>query len=429
MSLFLTGFAALVALALAVLLPPLLRGSRPHKPASHETDAQRANLLILREQLEALEADHLAGNLDADQYRLARTEIERRVLEEEQDTAPRPLADRRAGKTAVAVAVLVPLFSFLVYGLVGDPEAMLPRAAPTAAGQGEITMPQIEAMVEKLAQRLENQTTPQEGDAQAWTMLARSYSVLQRYADASRAYGRARALMPEDAQMLADHADVMAMVQGQSVVGEPLKLVQRALQLDPRNLKALALAGSAAFERKDFQQALDWWGQAIPLAPPGSEFATGLQSSMQQARSALAASAPAGKGAAAQSEVAQAPAASSPAGAGKQVSGTVQLSAAVAARAAPDDTVFVFARAADGPRMPLAILKRKVSDLPLTFTLDDSSAMSPQMKLSGFAQVIVGARVSKSGDAMPRTGDLTGQVGPVATGTAKLLITIDGVQP
>ena len=430
MSFFLIGFAALIAVALLLLLPPLLRGAPNDDPASAATDAQRANLQILREQLAALEVEHATGRLDAQQYRLACVEIERRVLEESQASERPPATPLRTGRTAIAVGAFVPLFAFVVYGLLGDPVAMLPRQAPVAgAGQEEVTAAQIEAMVEKLAQRLDNQTTAQDGDAQAWTMLARSYTVLQRYADASRAYGRARALMPENAQLLADHADVMAMVQGQSVLGEPLKLVQRALQLDARNLKALALAGSAAFERRDYKAALDWWGQANTLAPPGSEFASGLQNSMQQARSAMGGAA-AGVAAAAPSvqPAAQTAPASAQAG-GKQVSGVVRLSAALRAQAAPGDTVFVFARAAEGPRMPLAILKRKVSDLPLTFTLDDSSAMSAEMTLSKFARVVVGARVSKSGDAMPRAGDLTGQSAPVDTGSSKLVITIDAVQP
>ena len=425
MSFFLIGFAALIALALVLLLPPLLRSAPDSGSAGNAVDAQRANLLILREQLAALDAELASGVLDAAQYRLARTDIERRTLEEAQEAQQSRPTAARAGKTAVALALSLPLFAFVVYGLLGDPQVMLPR--PPSAVQGEVTLPQIEAMVEKLAQRLDNQPAPQEGDAQAWTMLARSYSVLQRYADASRAYGRARALQPENAQLLADHADVMAMVQGQSVLGEPLQMVQRALQLDPNNLKALALAGSAAFERKDYKTALDWWGRAIPLAPAGSEFATGLQSSMQQARSAMGDSSP-GMATPNAGVVAQATSMPAP-GTGKQVSGVVLLSPALAAKAAPDDTVFVFARAADGPRMPLAILKRKVSDLPLTFLLDDSTAMSGEMRLSKFARVVVGARVSKSGDAMPRAGDLTGQSGPVATGSGKLVITIDGVLP
>ena len=209
----------------------------------------------------------------------------------------------------------------------------------------------------------------------------------------------------------------------------------------PKNFKALALAGSAAFERKDFAGALSYWNQAVQLAPPGSEFASGLQSSIQQARVA------AGGGATA-ANAGQAVAASGPSSAagtnassdanasdsvsaasGGQTSGVVQLAGALAAKVAPTDTVFVFARAVQGPRMPLAILKRKASDLPLRFTLDDSNAMSPELKLSRFPKVVIGARISRSGDAMPQSGDLMGQIGPVSPGTGKLVLVIDSVQP
>ena len=439
MSIFLILLAALIALALLFLLPPLLRRHEEARPdPGAGDDARRANLQVLREQLAALDAELAAGALDAEQHRLARIEIERRALEEEQH-GERPAVATRAGKTAVVVGVFIPFFALLVYAALGTPQALLPRAGMAAAENpdGEVTQAQMEAMVDKLAQRMESKTTVEKGDLQGWTMLARSYGVLQRYAEASRAYARARALAPDDAQLLADHADVLAMVQGQSVLGEPLQLVERALRLDPKNLKALALAGSAAFERKDFAGALKYWGQAQQIAPPGSEFASGLESSMQQARTAMAGGGPA---AMAVAPAAAQPAAAAPAGAadpqtasaaprGGQTSGVVQLAGALASKVAATDTVFIFARAAQGPRMPLAILKRQAGELPISFTLDDSSAMSPEMKLSKFPSVVIGARISRSGDAMPQSGDLVGQVGPVETGAGKLVITIDSVQP
>ncbi len=445
MSVFLVGLGGLIALALILILPPLLRATRVPAADLSADAARRANLQVLREQLAALDAEHASGALDAGQHRLARIEVERRALEEERD-AVRPAVAERAGKTAIALGAFVPLFVFVVYGLLGMPEAMLPRStaqgAANATEPGGVTSEQIDAMVSKLANRLENQATPQPGDAEAWTMLARSYAVLQRFPEASRAFIRARALLPDNAQLLADHADVLAMLQGQSVAGEPAKLVERALQIDPRNLKALALAGSAAFERKDFTAALKFWAQAKQFAEPGSAFAIGLDGSIRQAQAA------AGQAETAAPTVSVAPAPTVQAG-GKpvappatpdrtagaarpgsgMVSGTVQLAGPLAAKAAPGDTVFVFARAAQGPRMPLAILKMRVSDLPLTFRLDDSSAMSPEMTLSKFPSVVVGARVSRSGDAMPRSGDLVGQIGPIDTGSTKLTITIDSVQP
>ena len=443
MSVFLICFAALVVLALLILLPPLMRRNAGVGSAAAAQDAGRANLAVLRDQLAALDAEHAAGMLDAEQHRLARIEIERRALEEEQ-VPVRPAVDTRANKTAVLLGVSIPFFVLLVYALVGYPQAMLPQAPAAASAGGEVTSAQIEAMVDSLSKRLESKTTAEAGDLQAWTMLARSFTVLQRYPEASRAYARARILAPNDAQLMADHADALAMAQNQSLVGEPTQLIERALQIDPKNIKTLALAGSAAFERKDFAAALGFWERAQQLAPPGSEFAVGLQSSIQQARAAVgagtaAATGSAGADAAPRSGVPAPATAQGNAGAGVvtgavvspagQTGGVVQLAGALASKVAPTDTVFVFARAAQGPRMPLAILKRKASELPLTFTLDDSSAMSPDLKLSKFPNVVIGARISRSGDALPQSGDLIGQVGPVATGSGKLVLVIDGVQP
>ena len=152
---------------------------------------------------------------------------------------------------------------------------------------------------------------------------------------------------------------------------------------------------------------------------------TQLDASMAMAKEAMAQSAAPVTGAEASLPGKPALAAS----AAQAVRGRVSLSSTLAAKAASDDTVFIFARAADGPRMPLAIIKRKVSDLPVTFSLDDSMAMSPQMKLSSFASVVVGVRVSKSGQATPQSGDLVGQSAPVALGAKPIELLIDGVQP
>jgi cytochrome c-type biogenesis protein CcmH len=429
MSVFLVGLAGLIALALVFVLPPLLRVARVPQERIASDAARRANLLVLREQLDALQAEHASGALNDEQYRSQRIEIERRALDEEQGPAAAPVV-ARSGKTAIALGAFVPLFAFVVYGIVGMPEAVLHRPPSEAAQADGVTAEPIEGMIAKLASRLENQTMAQSGDDLAWTMLARSYAVLQRFPEASKAFARARELAPENPQLMADHADVLAMLQGQRVAGEPAQLAQRALTIDPDNLKALALAGSAAFEDKDYTGALKHWTRASRLAEPGSPFAQGLAGSIAQARAAggqepAGASAPA----LAQAPAPGAPAAPAAAPGTARLTGVVQLAGALAAQAAPGDTVFVFARAAEGPRMPLAILKMRVSDLPLNFTLDDSTAMSPQMKLSNFPRVIVGARISRSGDAMPRTGDLVGQVGPVDNLSGKLVVTIDAVQP
>ena len=431
MSMFLVYGVGLIALALVMVLPALLRRRSSQAISGLPIDAARANVQVLREQLASLDAERATGAVDDDQYRFARSEIERRALEEDQSAEARPVVARRSVKTALVMGLFIPVFAVLMYAALGKPQALAPALASKTPG--EATLPQIEAMVDGLAKRLESQTTPQEGDLKAWTMLANSYAVLGRFPEASKAYARARALSPDNAQLLVDHADALAMMQGQSIEGEPGRLVMRALQLEPNNLKALTMAGSWAFERHDYAGAVGYWSRAQPMAPPGSEFATNLANSLQQARAAAAqGSSPLASDGAKPLPQAGAMAgknAKPVAAATAHVSGEVQVTDVLAKRVRPTDTVFVFARAAEGPRMPLAILKRPAGDLPFAFTLDDSSAMGPQFRISGVKQVVIGARISASGDATPRSGDLSGQIGPVDVGSGKLMLMIDSVVP
>ncbi len=440
MSVFWILAASLMLLALFLLLPSLLKNRRTSVNGSQvgtidpalTGDADRANLAILREQLAQLDAELAIGIITPAQHTQAKGEIERRALEENSGAVTRqPLATPRASRTAVFVGLGIPLLALGMYGFLGNPQGYMGPKDATASPGGEVTQAQVEAMVAQLAQRLENAPADQPADPKGWEMLARTYAAMQRFHEADKAYARATALAPNNAQLLADHADVMAMLQGQSAIGAPEKLIKRALKLDPKNLKALALAGSIAFERKDFSAATNFWAQARQLAPPGSEFAKGLDSSLEAAQQAggSASGSPANAAASATDTGRATANATSTVAAASSITGVVSLSPALAAKVAPDDTVFIFARAAEGPRMPLAILRRKASELPISFTLDDSTAMSPEMNLSKFAQVVVGARVSKSGNAMPQPGDLMGQAGPLKPPVAQLDILINSVQP
>ena len=408
--------AALLALALALVLPALLKSKNTVDKAADS--AAQANLSVLRSQLTQLDADFAAGSINADQLALAKSEIERRALEEE--SAPESaVAPAKSTRTAWAMGLAIPLVALGIYGFIGNIQALDP-ANSLAKAETEPTPEQIEAMVAGFAARLEAVPAGEAADPKAWEMLARSYAAMQKFPEANKAYKRAVELNPGNAQIMADHADVLAMLQGQSMVGEPTKLFERALVLDPNNLKALALAGSAAFEKKDFAKAVAFWEKASKLAPPGSDFAKGLASSVEEARAAS------GQAATPQVVAKSAP---TPDAATANIQGVVSLSPALKSKVAPDDTVFIFARASQGPRMPLAILKRKASELPITFTLDDSTAMSDELKLSKFDLVVVGARVSKSGNALPQSGDLIGQSAPVKASGNKLTLVIDGVQP
>jgi cytochrome c-type biogenesis protein CcmH len=218
--------------------------------------------------------------------------------------------------------------------------------------------------------------------------------------------------MPDDAQLLADYADALAMAQGRRLQGEPEKIVARALAADPNNIKALALAGTAAFDRKNYAEAVRHWERIGQLIPAGSEFADSLQASIAEARELGGIRAPQAKAAVAANR-------------SGSVSGIAKLAPGLAGKVAPTDTVFIFARAAEGPRMPLAILRKRARELPVSFELDDSMAMSPQMKLSSFTHVVVGARVSKSANATPQPGDLQGLSAPIKVGARGIAVTID----
>ncbi len=435
MTAFVIGALLLCALAGAMLWPARRAGV-----ATSNSEAP-ANLAVLREQLAALDAEHAAGKLDAEQHRLAHDELQRRVLEETSGD-DEPLSARTSGpsrKLPLIVGLGVALFAVGLYAVIGNHAGLDPAASVAAVKSSEppITPDQVDSMLVSIAKRLEKPSADPAVDLQGWTLLARSYASLQRFGEAEKAYARAIALAPKDAQLLADRADVLAVLQDQRTEGEPERLIGEALRLDPKNLKALALAGSAAFQRKDFTNARRYWQQAREIAPAGGEFAQGLDRSLEAVASAtgetiVAAAKPASATAASTSTSTASespPAAAATTTLAARIQGRVSLAPALAARVLPTDTVFVFARAAEGPRMPLAIVRRTVADLPFSFTLDDSMAMSPQMKLSGFAKVIVGARVSRSGQAMTQPGDLRGEAAPSGTRVDDLQLVIDGAAP
>jgi cytochrome c-type biogenesis protein CcmH len=423
MTLFWLLAGALLLLALGMLTRSSWRAPNAPPP---QRDARQANLEVLRAQLRQLDDELAGGSLNNTQHAQARADIERRVLDEE-SIALAPASDGSRRGTALLLMLAVPTLAIALYASLGNPRALSGDGSNGAiASVAEPSAQDIEVLVTRLAQRMAAQPPGRVEDAEGWAMLGRTYAALQRYPQAGEALAKAVQLTPGDAQLVADQADVLAMQQGQSLLGEPTRLVERALQLDPNNLKAQALAGSAAFERQDFAAAIRHWRAASALAPPDSEFQRGLQASLAEAQAGLA-RAP-GTSMSAQAAAATA-APITPAEADAAVSGRVSLAPALAARVSPDDTVFVFARAADGPRMPLAIIKRQARELPFDFVLDDSQAMAAQMTLSKFPNVVLGARISKSGNATPTSGDLQGQAGPLPHRSSQVQLVIDSVQP
>ncbi|MEO8676512.1 MAG: c-type cytochrome biogenesis protein CcmI [Casimicrobiaceae bacterium] len=422
--------AMMVAAALAWILVPLLRGATGPGVAR-----EASNVSILRDQLKELETDLGTGVMPREQYEQARRELEGRVLEESkaQPGAAAPAPSTAGAWTAAIVAGSLPLGALLIYVALGNFTAFAPlsvRNAETAAAGGaqhDVSPEQIEKMIAEVKARLAKDP----GQAEGWVVLARTYYQINRYPEAADAFEHATALVPGEAGLLADYADALAAAQGGTLQGKPMELVARALAIDPAQWKALALAGTAAFDRKDYAQAVTYWEQMKATVPSGSPLAQSIDSSIAEARELGGVKAgPALPPPAMAKAPAVAPATPPAAATGRAaVAGTVTLAPALAAKASPDDVVFVFARAAQGPKMPLAILKKQVRDLPITFTLDDSMAMAPNMSLANFPDVVVGARVSKSGQAIPQSGDFEGLSAPVKIGTSGIAIVIEKSLP
>lgn len=343
-----------------------------------------------------------------------------------EDVQPAPLAGAAFDKrgSAGALALAVPTIAVSLYLLLGAPAGLDPALVKPQDPAHALTEEQIAGMVGGLAERLKGKPE----DIEGWSMLARSYNALGRFAESSDAYARLVKLVPDDADLLADYADTLAMARNKSLQGEPEQLVARALAIDPKQVKALALSGSAAFERRDYRAAIAQWRKLMLVVPADSDMARSTASGISEAQG-LAGDPPdvAAPVAAAAAPVA-AGAAPVAAANGAQVAGSVELDPSLRAKVAATDTVFIFARAVNGPRFPLAALRKQVKDLPLRFVLDDSMSMMPDVKLSGFPMVVVGARISKNGSATPAAGDFEGLTAAVRPGTAGLKIVITAPQ-
>lgn len=401
----------MVTVALAWVLWPLLR---PGSARSVEHAA--ANVSIFKDQFADLDADLARGTISADQHAEAKSELERRLLEEVPAGVESTRTAHRAHRwSAVIIALMAPLAAAGLYWQIGTPAAFSPVVAK-APDENGMAREQIEAMVTQVKQRLAKEPDNAEG----WSILARTQSTLGNFSEAVAAYEKLRVLIPNNADVLADYADALAMSQGRSFAGKPTELMQLALKIDPTQWKALAMAGSEAFDRKDYQTAIDYWQRLQSTAPADSPIASQVQGSIDQAR-ALAGSSMTTP--LKSSDIVRS------AADGRSVSGTVTLSPSLQLKVRPDDSVFVFARPADGSRMPVAVVRARVSELPLRFTLDDSRAMAPTAKISGHEDVIVTARVSRSGNAIPASGDLESGTDKVKVGSQGIAVTIDRAVP
>ena len=390
MTTFLIAAALVLAASLVLLSRPWWRKQRTG------TGTRRAlNAAIYRDQLAEIEKDRASGELNELDYQEAGAELQRRLLDDAEEADVTLATSAHPKRTLLALIVVLPLAAASLYWWLGNPAGMDPMA------RRDFTQSDIEDMVAGLAAKLEKEP----GNHQGWVMLARSYKAMGRYDEAERAFEKAMPLVEKHPQLLGAYADLLASKAGGNLEGKPEQLIAQALRLDPDDLQSIWLAGTAAFNRRDFATAIRHWEHGLKQLPPDSEDAQMLNNIIAEARQKM--------------------------GAGKVASttaigGQVALAPALLGKAAANDTVFILARGTESP-MPLAVKRPRAADLPMNFTLDDGDAIPGGPTLSSAQSVMVEARVSKSGDAKQKPGDLAGAIAQVKPGTKGLRITIDRV--
>lgn len=388
-----TGFwisAALTLLAAYALFAPALLG----KTRGGAVDRQKLNLQLHEQRRAELAAESAGAELESLQ-----AELDKDLLGDLAASAgadARPVAQGRWGLLAALIAA--PLLGGVLYAQLGRLDLADFRAEAQARPQPAAVAPEIRQMIDRLAERMQKDP----GDIKGWLLLGRSYQQTEDYAKALDAYAQAEKLAPDNLDIQAFHAEALGQSLEGDYTGEPAKIAAAILSKNPKQHTALWLAGVAAAQQGDNKQAIAYLETLRGEFPKDSPDAEHLGKLLAELRGGPA-------------EADENAAAALPAtGEQKSIRVKVGLAAALKAKAGPDDTVFIFARAAAGPPMPLAIVRKKVKDLPVEVTLDDSMSMVQGMNLSAFDKLVIGARVSKSGQALPKPGDLQGLTPPTA---------------
>ncbi len=396
---------AMTGLALWMIVPALL------KQEDTETSVlDEENIAIAKQRLVELKAQLASGALTEIQYQEQYTELET-TLNDDLDLSKKENQINKSGKWVIVPIVLgVPVLAASLYMVLGDFDAIEKVKTEQTVAQQNSKMPDVKAMVAGLAERLKQQPDDPEG----WLMLGRSYKYMQQYDKAAEAFAQAHRLMGDQTDLLLQYADSLAMAQKGSLKGKASELVLKAVKQSPDNQTALWLAGMAKAESGDYAEALQYWQKLQKMFPPESK-------SYQEVTNLIAQIQGQQPGLQAREEAVVTQDENRKIDKPAEVQIKVNLSQHLQDKTSPEDTVFIYAQAMNGPRMPLAIVKQKVKHLPLTVTLSDQQAMTPMMKLSSFEQVKLIARISKSGSAIPQSGDLIGSISPVSTAEKKLV--------
>lgn len=393
----------IIAVVLAVAAGALLARPLWRQRAADAPDVEQSNLAALRDQMRELDADLAAGVLSADQHAATRAEIERRVLSDVVDA--RSATARLSGSSRALAGMLlvcIPAAALGLYALLGNPGA-IGAAKHGAADMASMTPEHFAQMTEKLAGKLKQDPS----DLKGWLMLGKAYKVLNRLPEASAALEDGVQRAPQDAELLAEYAEVLALIQGGNFAGKPEQVVLRLLKAAPNHPKGLTMAGAAAFERRNYSGAISHWEKLLRLVKDDVELQKALLAGIAEASRLRTVAATPAQG----------------------ISGRVQLDPSLADKVDPADTVFIFARGPDNTGMPLAARRHQARELPIAFRLDDTYAVNPQAKLGSVPAIVVGVRVSKSGDAMPKSGDLQVFSKPVKLGSSNVVLTIKDTVP
>jgi cytochrome c-type biogenesis protein CcmH len=402
-----------VLVGLAFIAPALLRSTTARQ--DQETGRTEQNVAIARERMAELEAEHAAGALDDADFEQAKRELELNLADELVDERPQQTGGQSRALLLVLVIAL-PAATVALYQTLGAPEHMQIAGPGGSVSTSDPHAAQGEApSVEELTARLEQRLAENPNNADGWFMLGRTKMSLGRYAEAADAFEKTLELVGEHPSILIALADSVAMTQSGRISGRPAELVQRALAVSPDDVTALWLAGQAAEEQGDAAGALKYWRKAEAGLQDQPQLLAELRGMIAQVER--------------DSGIESAPIEAAGA-AGPSLELDVSLAPELAGRVEPADTVFIFARAEQGPPMPVAAAKLRVGDLPAKVTLNDSMAMMPQMKLSLFEKVKVGARISRSGQPVAKSGDLESETRLVDVGNAvKLELRIDREVP
>ena len=407
MTIFWISATLMVGVALLFCVPGLLRGPRVSAKQLGRAAAG------YRKQLKSLELAFADGHIKKPDYQSRRLEITDAIVASIEGSPEEASVDRSPG-VGIALVFLLPVLTVFLYLNYGTPAALGDQIAGHGAALAvdpQQQAPELGQAIAGLIARLEQNRD----DIDGWLLLGRSYMSMQNYQAATDALQHAHELEPNEPLIMADLAEAIAFSSAQRELPDnAVTLLEQALVIEPRLQKALWLLGLGNYQHGEYQKALGLWEQLLSQLEPGSGVASTVIEQINSARGQLGMELLAGAPTLAATPPAAIPSASPNTQATRSLTVEVSLAADLSDRISPNDTLFIFARAASGPKMPLAIQRLTAGQLPVTVILDDTMGMMPQMNLASFPEVVVGARISRSGDAMPHPGDLEALSDPVA---------------